>query len=89
MAVAAPIPMGRPIPGAGSHRAAPSLTEPPCGPSGRPENPEQEDQRAIDHMRRTIALEGPTTVAAGILEIVPGAAGVLDTTANENRHLFT
>ncbi|GAA1560750.1 hypothetical protein GCM10009789_12540 [Kribbella sancticallisti] len=43
----------------------------------RLENPEQEDQRALDHMRRVIDLEGPSTIAAVILEMVPGAAGVL------------
>jgi 4-aminobutyrate aminotransferase-like enzyme len=39
--------------------------------------PEQEAQRAPEHMERVIELEGPSTIAAVILETVPGSTGVL------------
>ncbi|ASN18804.1 aspartate aminotransferase family protein [Arthrobacter sp. YN] len=41
------------------------------------ETPEQEAQRALQHLRRTIELEGPQSVAAVLLETVPGTAGIL------------
>ena len=41
------------------------------------ETPEQESERALQHLRRTIELEGPQSVAAVLLETVPGTAGVL------------
>ncbi|WP_261624574.1 aspartate aminotransferase family protein [Nesterenkonia marinintestina] len=40
------------------------------------ENDEQESERALAHLRDTIELEGPSTVAAVILEAVPGTAGI-------------
>jgi taurine--2-oxoglutarate transaminase len=39
--------------------------------------PEQESERALQHLRRTIEAEGPQSVAAVLLETVPGTAGVL------------
>lgn len=39
--------------------------------------PEQESERALRHLRRVIECEGPHTVAAILLETVPGTAGVL------------
>jgi taurine--2-oxoglutarate transaminase len=41
------------------------------------ETPEQETERALHHLRRVIQAEGPQTVAAILLETVPGTAGIL------------
>ncbi|SEF18753.1 aspartate aminotransferase family protein [Jiangella alba] len=38
---------------------------------------DEECRRALRHLRRTVELEGPATVAAIILETVPGTAGVM------------
>ena len=37
----------------------------------------EECERAIEHLRATIEFEGPTTIAAIILESVPGTAGIM------------
>jgi taurine--2-oxoglutarate transaminase len=39
--------------------------------------PEQESERALSHLERTIQAEGPESVAAILLETIPGTAGVL------------
>ena len=39
--------------------------------------PEQESVRALRHLERVIQSEGPTTIAAVLLESIPGTAGVL------------
>ncbi|WP_353814571.1 aspartate aminotransferase family protein [Agromyces sp. SYSU T00266] len=39
--------------------------------------PEEESERALRHLRRVIEAEGPATIAAVLLETVPGTAGVL------------
>ena len=39
--------------------------------------PEEESERALHHLRRTIEAEGPGTIAAILLETIPGTAGVL------------
>jgi taurine---2-oxoglutarate transaminase len=39
--------------------------------------PEQECQRALEHLEQVIALEGPGTIAAVLLETIVGTAGVL------------
>lgn len=39
--------------------------------------PEEECERALRHLERVIVAEGPQTVAAVLLETVPGTAGVL------------
>ena len=41
------------------------------------ENEAQESERALQHLRDTIAVEGPTTIAAIILETVVGTNGIL------------
>lgn len=41
------------------------------------DSPEQESQRALHHLERTIQAQGPQTIAAILLETVPGTAGVL------------
>jgi taurine--2-oxoglutarate transaminase len=41
------------------------------------ETPEQETERALHHLRRVIQAEGPQSVAAVLLETVPGTAGIL------------
>ena len=41
------------------------------------ENEQQETQRALEHLERTIQMEGPTAFAALILESVPGTAGIM------------
>lgn len=41
------------------------------------DTPEQEVERALQHLERTIVAEGPGTIAAILLESVPGTAGVL------------
>ena len=38
---------------------------------------EQECQRALEHLEQTIIFEGPGTIAAILIESVPGTAGVL------------
>ncbi|MBB2986273.1 aspartate aminotransferase family protein [Terracoccus luteus] len=39
--------------------------------------PEQECERALQHLERIVQCEGPSTVAAILLETIPGTAGVL------------
>ncbi len=39
--------------------------------------PEEEGERALHHLRRVIEAEGPQTIAAILLETVPGTAGIL------------
>lgn len=39
--------------------------------------PEQESERALQHLRRVIEAEGPASIAAVLLETVPGTAGIL------------
>jgi taurine---2-oxoglutarate transaminase len=41
------------------------------------ENEEQECRRALQHLEDTIAFEGPATIAAVILETIPGTAGIM------------
>ncbi|UXA19397.1 aspartate aminotransferase family protein [Mycobacterium sp. SMC-4] len=41
------------------------------------ETEEQESQRALEYLDRLIQLEGPSTIAAIILESVPGTAGIM------------
>ncbi|MER5884219.1 aspartate aminotransferase family protein [Streptomyces sp. NPDC001941] len=41
------------------------------------ETEEQECQRALQHLEDTIAFEGPQTIAAIIMEAVPGTAGIM------------
>ncbi|MGB0099458.1 MAG: aspartate aminotransferase family protein [Nocardioides sp.] len=38
---------------------------------------EEECERALAHLRRTIEAEGPATIAAIILETIPGTAGIM------------
>jgi taurine--2-oxoglutarate transaminase len=39
--------------------------------------PEQESERALHHLERVIQSEGPTSIAAILIETIPGTAGVL------------
>jgi taurine---2-oxoglutarate transaminase len=39
--------------------------------------PEQESQRALEHLEQVITFEGPDTIAAILIETIPGTAGVL------------
>lgn len=39
--------------------------------------PEEESERALHHLRRVVQSEGPGTIAAILLESVPGTAGIL------------
>jgi taurine--2-oxoglutarate transaminase len=39
--------------------------------------PEEECERALQHLRRVIECEGPSGIAAVLLETIPGTAGVL------------
>ncbi len=41
------------------------------------DSPEQESARALQHLSRVIDVEGPSSIAAILLETVPGTAGVL------------
>jgi taurine--2-oxoglutarate transaminase len=41
------------------------------------DSPEQETERALHHLERIVAVEGPSSIAAILLEGVPGTAGVL------------
>ena len=38
---------------------------------------EQEGERALQHLEQVIAFEGPQTIAAIVLETIPGTAGIL------------
>jgi taurine--2-oxoglutarate transaminase len=38
---------------------------------------QEECERALRHLRRTVELEGPKTVAAIVLETIPGTAGIM------------
>lgn len=40
-------------------------------------SPEQEAERALQHLRRVVEAEGPETIAAILLETIPGTAGIL------------
>lgn len=40
-------------------------------------SPEQESERALRHLTRIVELEGPESIAAILLETIPGTAGVL------------
>jgi taurine--2-oxoglutarate transaminase len=40
-------------------------------------SPEQESERALTHLERVIQSEGPASIAAILLETIPGTAGVL------------
>ncbi|WP_200944740.1 aspartate aminotransferase family protein [Leifsonia sp. Root4] len=41
------------------------------------DSPEQESERALRHLERVIQSEGPSSIAAILLESIPGTAGVL------------
>lgn len=41
------------------------------------ESEQQECERALEHLEHTILFEGPSTIAAIILETVPGTAGIM------------
>lgn len=41
------------------------------------ETEQQECERALEHLETTIAFEGPATIAAIVLETVPGTAGIM------------
>ncbi|RWZ51095.1 aspartate aminotransferase family protein [Labedella phragmitis] len=41
------------------------------------DSPEQESERALRHLERVIQSEGPDTIAAILLETIPGTAGIL------------
>ncbi|MFZ5871964.1 MAG: aspartate aminotransferase family protein [Actinomycetota bacterium] len=38
---------------------------------------EEERDRALEHLEQVIALEGPSTIAAVVLESIPGTAGIM------------
>ena len=38
---------------------------------------EEESARALEHLEQVVALEGPSTIAAIVLESVPGTAGIM------------
>jgi taurine--2-oxoglutarate transaminase len=39
--------------------------------------PEEERDRALQHLEQVVALEGPATIAAIVLESIPGTAGIM------------
>lgn len=39
-------------------------------------NEREESERALEHLEQTITMEGPSTIAAIILESIPGSAGI-------------
>jgi taurine--2-oxoglutarate transaminase len=41
------------------------------------EDDEQESARALEHLEQVVQLEGPATIAAIVLETVPGTAGIM------------
>ena len=40
-------------------------------------SPEQESARALEHLEQVIQFEGPATIAAVVLETIPGTAGIM------------
>jgi taurine--2-oxoglutarate transaminase len=40
-------------------------------------SPEEECDRALEHLEQVVAFEGPATIAAIVLETIPGTAGVI------------
>ena len=40
-------------------------------------SPEEESERALRHLRRVIESEGPSSIAAVLLETIPGTAGIM------------
>jgi taurine--2-oxoglutarate transaminase len=40
-------------------------------------NEKEESERALEHLEQAVLLEGPTTIAAIILESVPGSVGIM------------
>ena len=40
-------------------------------------SPEEESTRALEHLERIVQVEGPSSIAAILLETIPGTAGVL------------
>ncbi len=40
--------------------------------------PEQESERALQHLRRVVESEGPSGIAAVLLETIPGTAGIME-----------
>jgi taurine--2-oxoglutarate transaminase len=38
---------------------------------------EEESERALEHLEMTVAMEGPHTLAAIVLETIPGTAGIM------------
>ncbi|MDQ1605086.1 MAG: taurine---2-oxoglutarate transaminase [Actinomycetota bacterium] len=40
-------------------------------------SPEQECERALEHLEQVVSFEGPATIAAIVFETIPGTAGVL------------
>ena len=38
---------------------------------------EEESERALEHLRSVVAFEGPDTIAAIVLETIPGTAGIM------------
>ncbi|MDN4472004.1 aspartate aminotransferase family protein [Demequina zhanjiangensis] len=43
--------------------------------------PEEDSARALEHLERTVVAEGPSSIAAILLEAIPGTAGVIMPTA--------
>jgi taurine--2-oxoglutarate transaminase len=41
------------------------------------QSPQEESARALEHLEQVVAFEGPGTVAAVVLETVPGTAGIM------------
>jgi len=41
------------------------------------DSPEQEAERALEHLEQTVRFEGPETIAAILLETIPGTAGIM------------
>jgi taurine---2-oxoglutarate transaminase len=39
--------------------------------------PEEESERALQHLRRVVESEGPSSIAAILLETIPGTAGIM------------
>ena len=43
----------------------------------RSDSAEEECERALEHLEQVIAFEGPATIAAIVLETIPGTAGIM------------
>ena len=75
-------PSSRPATGAASPTSTPAATctssaPTSTAPSSGPRRPSRSRERALHHLERVVQAEGPESIAAILLETIPGTAGIL------------